>query len=200
VARLGELRPDGTRRTLLEDTNLSLEACGGVMPPNGASYAVEGRSFGQPRDSSTIVVLDAVELRVKKLGPFDKPWRYSTLITDSGGELLGLCPNEEQSVGVWAVSSGTWQDTWPVRVEALSARAQWGAVRGIPGQGNRGCSVFRPSSEAPVLTLGIDHVLSYYPVFDHGGTRLAWGSGEGLVFVGDLTEIRHRLAGIGLGW
>jgi hypothetical protein len=64
----------------------------------------------------------------------------------------------------------------------------------------RGFTLYRRSEETPLVTLGIDTVDSGGAAFSPDGTRLAWGTQDGIVIVCYLPEIQRRLSDIGFGW
>jgi hypothetical protein len=69
------------------------------------------------------------------------------------------------------------------------------------GRPQSGYALFPADSDAPLVTLGIDSlVTSVQSPFSMDGNRVAWGSADGSVTVCDLPEVQKRLDAIGLGW
>jgi WD40 repeat protein len=96
----------------------------------------------------------------------------------------------EIPTGKWAGSVGS----------ATAAIGPGGRLTVVAVTSGRGFTLYRRSEETPLVTLGIDTVDSGGAAFSPDGTRLAWGTQDGIVIVCYLPEIQRRLSDIGFGW
>jgi WD40 repeat protein len=58
----------------------------------------------------------------------------------------------------------------------------------------------RGADPVSLVTLAIDSQVTNAVQFSDDGRLLAWGKSDGAVQVGDINEVQHKLAELGLGW
>jgi hypothetical protein len=170
-----------------------------LIAREGAHFAVEGLR-GSNGDQRSIRAYDGLTGR--------ELWKFDALPVDGNGwlradpedRLLALRPRTE---GILVeMPSGRVNSIFPgLRADLPSALGPGARYRVRRTERPYGHHLSRGDSLEDLIVLGLDiESLCVVMQFDRAGKHFGWGNVDGSVCVCDLTQLRARLASIGLGW
>jgi WD40 repeat protein len=168
-----------------------------LASPDG-SYFVAGGLSGAGGKDEMVAVFDGLTGKTLWSLPATSSEKSAQLALDPTGKMLALLPGKDGEAKVVEMPSGKLLPSLERFPDALSPGARYWVRR---DKLLHGLSLFRREDKSPVVTLGIDLLVSSYPsVFHPAAMHLVWGNEDGTVNVCDLMKLRRRLATVGFDW
>ncbi len=203
VCRIRDLLAKDPMKPLAELKDLNWHIYDAGEATDGSFFYVDGDRVSGGKLEKHILVYDG--LTGKKL--WDQPYEalpgvatFPTL--DAEGKLLIFRIPGQKQVTVVEMPTGAPRGFLPDG-GAFGPGLEWRLAGGVPdASGQRfGRRLYRRGMDGPLVTLGGNTPTSgLHPKFNVAGTHVFWGNADGTVTVGDIQEIRKRLAAVGLGW
>jgi WD40 repeat protein len=198
VCRLRRLLEHGATELIAEIPGLNkvLDAAAAL---NGQIFIVRGLEGDRSGGREVVRAFDGLTGRELWSFPSTRSNRSTEIAADVKGKFVVFSTNDFSGPAVVELSSGAVARVLDRLPSAVCSEPAFYAVRGVR-RVDVGCALFNDVKHTPLVTLGPDTELSFFPRFDSAGNSLAWGNQDGTVAVCDLKEIRRRMNGLGLGW
>ncbi|MBI1918652.1 MAG: protein kinase [Planctomycetes bacterium] len=209
VCRLRDLKaPDALKNPIKEIGEFSPRVIQILASPDGSHFIVDALSDDPQKAQRSIQVFDGLT--------GEKRWEVSVDRNDQGGALSPTDPTGK--LVLMALTEGQTNVLVDVTTGRILAELPHGASLG-PGaevlavheqtfhsianrHENEGIVLKRRKTGQALVVLAADALSLNIrsQTFNHDGSLLIWGNGDGTVTVCDLNEVQRRLTEVGLGW
>jgi WD40 repeat protein len=197
ICKIRRLLPHGTTELIAEISDFSLGVLDGIAFRNGEQFIVRGVEGSEAERRESVKAFDAFSGKLVWSFVSTRRNLGTQISADVQGKYVVFSTNDTGAVVVDA--SGAVTEYLPWLPSAVSSEPTQYAVRGLRS-GDIGCSLFDAAKDRPLITLGPDYVLPFFPRFSRDGKLLAWGNSDGGLMVCNLGEIRNRLKELKLEW
>jgi serine/threonine protein kinase/WD40 repeat protein len=203
VCRIRNLLGASPLHPLATITDFNRQLLGALATHDGRMFLAEGISQGANGQQRFIKAYDGLTGNECWSLSSTRTELSATMVLEPAGRLLAVRTDNRADEGsLVEVASGQVLGGLKPFPLSLGIDAHDIIQFGGSDQGSerRGYALFQRGESSPWILLGIETTVSFRPLFGPDGETLIWSNTDGTVSVCHLSQLRERLAAVGLEW